>query len=184
MKKITAVIILLSAILTVSGCGKVYSSNQNSTSQVATASSTAKQALSSQKETKTATIGEEFTLKNWGIQVTSFGFDTSVKEGLINSASENKYLLLCLSITNNGSSAENFIDLIGGVSVKAIYNGKYEYQTSTTTIKGDIANQTIQPMTTYDGFTMIKLPENLTDASESIVVVFENSGEKFQVTLE
>ncbi|PUA40490.1 hypothetical protein C8Z91_03245 [Paenibacillus elgii] len=205
MKK--ALILLLISTLALAGCGQSAQTGagnkQDAPKEPAKTESAAKTESSAdskapadkpkeqskekpaKEEAKVLKTGEKFTLKDWEVTLDSFEFNKSVKDKMFSSSASdgNKFLVLQLSVTNNGTAAESFVKMIGGTSIKAIYNDKYEYKVTITMIDGDLSKSSIQPLSTNKGFTVIEMPDKVADAPESLVVVFESGGAKSTVKL-
>ncbi|GIP35059.1 DUF4352 domain-containing protein [Paenibacillus sp. J2TS4] len=130
-------------------------------------------------------VGDTFNLKDWEVVVESFEFNQSVTGGMLSSSADegSKFLVLNLAVTNNASEAQQFIEMIGGTKIKAIYNDKYEYKISITLIDGDLANERVQPLSTAKGFTVIEMPDKVVEATEGIHVLFDIDGEKAKVKI-
>ncbi|GAB0167449.1 DUF4352 domain-containing protein [Lysinibacillus sp. CTST325] len=148
----------------------------------------------SQKETKEEQtnkgfdlkqVGEKFTLKDWEVTLESFKFDKSVSDGQMSSSADegNKFLLLNFKITNNGTEADSLIKNGGGTSIKAVYNNKYDYDTSVTLIDGDLHHQNIRPLSSSEGFVVITVPDTVVEGKESINLFLENEKDKVQINI-
>lgn len=130
-------------------------------------------------------VGETFELKDWEVTVDSFEFDQAVKDGMFSSsaAEGSKFLILRLSLTNNGTENGRFIEMIGGTSIKAVFDDKYEYKISITMIDGDLSNESVPPLSDISGFTVIEMPDKVVEAAEGLQVKFELEGDKAVVNL-
>lgn len=73
--------------------------------------------------------------------------------------------------------------MIGGTSIKAIFNEKYEYKNSITFLDGDLSNKRVQPLAEQSGFTVIEMPDKVIDSTESIIVDFQLDGSKAKVKI-
>lgn len=189
MKKLLGMLLIVVMIFVV-GCGTQGSSgnakqNGSAQEQEKQKDDESKKTDPAKGEKKTLAVGEKFTLKDWDVTLESFEFNKSVKDNIMSSSTEdgNKYLILRLNVTNNGTTGDDFIKMIGGVSIKAVYNDKYEYQNSITLIDGDLAKKKIQPLSNVKGFTVIKVPDKVVEGPEGIDVIFQNDGQKAQVKI-
>lgn len=130
-------------------------------------------------------VGDTFELKDWEVTFDSFEFDQSVSANMLSSSADegNKFLILRMTVLNNGTSADQFISIIGGTSIKALYDEKYEYGITITLIDGDLSNQRVQPLASQSGFTVIEVPDRVVEATESLVINFSLDGEKAKVKI-
>lgn len=148
----------------------------------------------SQKETKEEQtnkgfnlkqVGEKFTLKDWEVTLESFKFDESVSDGQMSSSADegNKFLILNFKVTNHGTEADSLMKNGGGTLIKAVYNEKYNYETSVTVLDGDLHHQNIQPLSSVEGFVVITVPDTVVEATESINLFLENEKDKVQINI-
>lgn len=186
MKKI---IYLSTLCLLLVGCGNDTTNNQSSEKV-----DKDKVEETSQKETKEEQtnkkfdlkqVGEKFNLKDWEVTLESFKFDESVSGGQwTSSAAEgNKFLILSFKVTNNGTEVDQLLKNRSNVSLKAIYNEKYEYKAAVTLMDGDLHHENVQPLTTIEGFVAIEMPDNVVEATESINLFLENGKDKVEIKI-
>ncbi|WMI82030.1 DUF4352 domain-containing protein [Anaerotignum sp. MB30-C6] len=125
-------------------------------------------------------VGETAVLDNWEITLNTTSFEQSVEDSFFSSSADegNKFLVLNLSVKNNGTTAEHFTYLIDGVNVKAYYNEKYEYNSVLTSIDGDLSSSSVEPLASSEGFVVIEMPDSVVEAPESIVVEMKQNMEK------
>ena len=73
---------------------------------------------------------------NWEVVLDSFEFNQKVSDTYFSSSADegNKFLVLNYTVTNEGTEADNFTSMIGGVEMKAIFKDKYEYKYTITMI--------------------------------------------------
>ncbi|RKD22544.1 hypothetical protein BEP19_09795 [Ammoniphilus oxalaticus] len=140
------------------------------------------------KESSKGTLiefGENFDLNNWKVVLNSWEFNQSVEDDLFSSSADegDKYLVLKFSVTNNGTEADSFTSLAGSTKVKAMYDDKYEYNHLITMIDGDLSNKNVQPLSTADGFVVIKVPEIVESSSESITLNLKNGKDEIHIKL-
>ncbi|TGE39623.1 DUF4352 domain-containing protein [Desulfosporosinus fructosivorans] len=185
MRKLIVGLLIMVMILVV-GCGSQSSSSnvkQSDSPQV----QEKKNDESKNVSAKNLAIGEKFKLKDWDVTLESFEFNKTVtnkRESMSSSTEDgNKYLILRLNVTNNGTKADGFIKTIDGVSIKVVYNDKYEYKNTKTLFDGDLANDWIQPLASNKGFTVIKVPDKVADDSAGINVIFQLNDQTAQVKI-
>lgn len=125
-------------------------------------------------------VGETAVLDNWEITLNTTSFEQSVEDTFFSSSADegNKFLVLNLSVKNNGTTAEHFTYLIDGVNVKAYYNEKYEYNSVLTSIDGDLSSSSVEPLASSEGFVVIEMPDSVVEAPESIVVEMKQNMER------
>ncbi|WP_162462926.1 DUF4352 domain-containing protein [Paenibacillus psychroresistens] len=142
-------------------------------------------AVATPEPKKTLKVGEKFTLKDWEVTVESTKFDKDVSDDFMSSSADegSKFLVLRLAVKNNGTEDASFVEMFGGTEIKAVYNSKYEYTPSTTLIKGDLSHESISPLKTSKGFSVIEVPDEVVTAKEGIVVSFELDGESKTVLI-
>lgn len=130
-------------------------------------------------------VGETFNLKDWEVTLESFEFNESVSSGNMSSSVEegNKFLVLNLKVTNKGIEADSLIKNGRATVIKAVYNEKYEYETSVTLIDGDLHHESIRPLSLTEGFVAIEMPDAVVEASESIKIFFEIEKDKVQINI-
>lgn len=178
MKNVVLVGLVFLVIALFSGCSQESNSATSVKKSVATQPSSVQQEQTETSQETTASaetnynIGDTAILNDWEVTLESAPFEKSVStEYLSSSASDgNQFLVLNVSVKNNGTESRYFTAMLGGVNIKAYYNQKYEYKITLTMIDGDMALEQIQPLATAKGFIVIEMPETVIDATESIVV--------------
>ncbi len=130
-------------------------------------------------------IGETFKLGDWEVTLESFEFNqTVVRERVSSEANEgNKFLILNFNVLNNGTEADQLMKARDGVSLKAVYNEKYDYDVSLTLMDGDLHHENVRPLSNVKGFAVIEMPDNVVEASESINIFMEKEKDKVQINI-
>jgi len=191
MKKLFLSVIVAAVVLT--GCGQTDTPNKGSNQPSEPASQTSAQPEQSQqspepekekeKEKAQLAVGETFELKDWEVTLESFEFNQKVSDKLMSSSADegNKFLVLNFTLKNNGTSADTLFGMIGGASLKAIFNEKYEYSKTMTMIDGDLNNEQVQPLASAKGFVVIEMPDAVAEGQEAIFVRLDIDGDVKEV---
>lgn len=201
MKKQFFILMALSALLVLSACGGTKSEGADTsgnsgsvTEEVAkqdTEANAAEETTAAPEETEkkdeTAPAkkpGEKFTLEDWEIVLDSFEFNEKVSDGMFSSSADegNKFLVLNYTVTNNGKEAKDFTAMFGGVKMKAVFKGEYEYDYTITMIDGDMSSGSIKPLASKTGFVVMEVPDSVAESDESLIVKLEQ-GEKAEIAL-
>lgn len=129
--------------------------------------------------------GDKFVVGDWEITLDSFEFNQKVSDDYFSSSADegNKFLVLHFSLTNNGKEAENFANMFGGISLKAIYKGDYEYGATMTMINGDLHGDSVKPLATKKGFIVFETPDQVADSTESLQVLIKDGKDQAKLTL-
>ncbi|WP_010272906.1 DUF4352 domain-containing protein [Paenibacillus senegalensis] len=130
-------------------------------------------------------VGEMFNIDEWDVTLDSFEFEQKVSGEFVSSSADegNKFLILNLTVTNKGTSSRSFIEMFGGISIKAIYDEKYEYSNSITLIDGDLAGESVAPLAKLSGFTVLEMPDQVVEATEGLKLQFKYEGEEIIVPI-
>lgn len=130
-------------------------------------------------------VGDTFSINEWDVTLDSFEFDQKVSEEFFSSSADegNKFLILNLTVNNKGTSSRSFIEMFGGISIKAIYDEKYEYSNTITLIDGDLANENVAPLASLSGFTVLEMPDQVVEATEGLKLQFKYNNEEIIVPI-
>ena len=89
----------------------------------------------------------------------------------------NKYLVVSISVTNNGKTADTFLPSFGmgdDVQAKLLYGDGYEF--SSTQLLGyskSLHDQTLNPLSTKEGDIAFEIPDSVASATDEIVLQFK-----------
>lgn len=117
----------------------------------------------SKVENELINLGETGTLSDWEITVKSFKFQDKVSDEYFSSQPEagTKFAVVDMLLTNNGTNANRIVGL--GNSGTLIYNEKYEYTNTRTTISGDFNFESVDPLQDKKGFIVFQVPQKVVD---------------------
>nr|DAU71636.1 MAG TPA: protein of unknown function (DUF4352) [Caudoviricetes sp.] len=141
-------------------------------------------------EAETESIAVSQNLGNWIITVSGSTFEDEVSQSLLTSFQPddgNKYLLVSLSVTNNGTQAAVFLPLFamsGDISTAVYYNTDYEYKT--TNLIGydkNAINETLNPLTTKDCAIAFEVPAAIEKDDNPLVLRFSENGNTVEFDL-
>lgn len=129
--------------------------------------------------------GDTFTLGKWEITLDSYEMSQEVSSDLFTSSADdgNKFLVLNYTVTNNGTEADSFTAMFGGMNMKAYFKDKYEYGYTITMLDNDLSYGSVKPLASKSGFVVIEVPDTVAESTESLVVKLEQDGDKAQITL-
>lgn len=117
-------------------------------------------------------VGDKFILGDWEVTLDSFSFDQKVSDEYFSSSADegNKFLVLNYTVTNQGTAADNFTAMFGGVNIKALFQDKYEYSYTVTMIDGDLSNESIKPLSSKTGFVVMEVPDLVASSEDSLIL--------------
>ncbi|MEC0232262.1 DUF4352 domain-containing protein [Paenibacillus alba] len=180
------VILVLCSFLMLIACSSQKASNDTQTSttkvEVSQNNETTKPTAPPKSAAKLASLGEQLKLNDWEIKSESFEFINEIKinDKTVTAKDGEKFLRLNVSLTNNGTESDPFNN---GSGIKVIYNEKFEYKSSTSTLDGDLSYKFVKPLSTEKGMYLFQLPEKVANAPEELIAVFEVNKEKVSVKL-
>ena len=130
-------------------------------------------------------MGNEATLGDWSITVTSIEFRSEVQDSIgfrtFTPDEGNQYAVVSVNVTNNGTSADSFLPSYGfhdDVSASIVYDENYQYSSSLLLAhRDDIHNTTLNPLTSKSGFIAFQLPNSVINSEESLKVIFSAGGD-------
>ena len=190
MKKLA---VLLMVVLLLSGCTsqKAASSEKQPASSAAQSSESKaeseepEESKEPEPETNYLEMGTEGTLGDWGINVKSMEIMDSIKNGdyfSFNPDEGNSYLVVNVSISNNGKTAEDFLPVVAlksDVSVKITYGDGYEFKS--TNLLGydqELHGSNLNPLTSKEGIIAFEVPESVVSSDDEILVCFDKGKEE------
>lgn len=130
-------------------------------------------------------VGDKFNLSDWEIVLNSFEFNQQVSDDYFASSADegNKLLILNYTVTNQGTEADSFTAMIGGVEMKAYFNDKYEYNYTITMINKDLSNESVKPLASKTGFVVIEVPDIVAQSEDGLVLKLAQDEDKATITL-
>lgn len=130
-------------------------------------------------------IGDEGTLGDWGVTVTNAQIVDSISDNKYTGFKPedgSKYLLIDITIANNGKTAGSFLPSYGfgdDVSAKITYQGDYEF--SATNLLGyskDIHDATLNPLSNKSGSVAFEIPDNVAASTDELILTFQSGNKK------
>lgn len=200
MRKTSLGVLLLALLLLVTACGGAASTSsgtQNANTSVkdqGTAENvnneqkgeadTAEPAKEPEKEVAYK-VGDKFKLGNWEVVLNSFEFNQKVSDEYFSSSADegNKFLILNYTVSNEGTEADNFTSMIGGVEMKAIFKDKYEYKYTITMIDKDLSNESIKPLSSKTGFVVMEVPDEVAKSKDGLILKLAKDKDKATINL-
>lgn len=202
MRKTSLGVLLLALLLLVTACGGAASTSsgtQNANTSVkdqGTAENvnneqkgeadTAEPAKEPEKPEEVAyKVGDKFKLGNWEVVLDSFEFNQKVSDEYFSSSADegNKFLILNYTVSNEGTEADNFTSMIGGVEMKAIFKDKYEYKYTITMIDKDLSNESIKPLSSKTGFVVMEVPDEVAKSKDGLILKLAKDKDKATINL-
>ncbi|GAA0135244.1 hypothetical protein YSY43_20840 [Paenibacillus sp. YSY-4.3] len=202
MRKTSLGIIFLALLLLVTACGGAASTStgtQNTNTSVKdqgtaenanneqTGDAVAAEPTKEPEEPKEVAykVGDKFKLGDWEVVLDSFEFNQKVSDEYFSSSADegNKFLILNYTVTNEGTQADNFTSMIGGVDMKAIFQDKYEYRYTITMIDKDLSKESIKPLSSKTGFVVMEVPDTVATSEDSLILKLEEDKDKATINL-
>lgn len=135
---------------------------------------------SDQKEAPEGLIGcnEEVEIGDWVATMTGYSFEDEWSDGFLTYSADdgNKYLLVDLTVTNNGTKADTFVTKYyaydGDIKAKIYYQDKYEYQINNFmgSVGDDLSSLSIKPLETKEGSLIFKVPDTVASEDGSVTM--------------
>lgn len=202
MRKTSLGILFLALLLLVTACGSAASTStgtQNANTSVKgqgttenvnneqTSDDVAEEPVKEPEETKEAVykVGDKFNLGNWEVVLDSFEFNQKVSDEYFSSSADegNKFLILNYTVTNEGTEADSFTSMIGGVEMKAIFKDKYEYKYSVTMIDKDLSKESVKPLSSKTGFVVMEVPDTVAESEDGLILKLAKDEDKATINL-
>ncbi|RCX18546.1 uncharacterized protein DUF4352 [Fontibacillus phaseoli] len=130
-------------------------------------------------------VGDKFNLGNWEVVLDSFEFNQKVSDEYFSSSADegNRFLILNYTVTNQGTEADNFTSMIGGVEMKALFQDKYEYTYTITMIDKDLSKESIKPLSSKTGFVVMEVPDTVAKSEDSLILKLVKDENKATINL-
>lgn len=135
---------------------------------------------SDQKEAPEGLIGcnEEVEIGDWIATMTGYSFEGEWSDGFLtySAGDGNKYLLVDLTVTNNGTKADTFVTKYyaydGDIEAKIYYQDKYEYNINNFmgSVGDDLSSLSIKPLETKEGSLIFKVPDAVASEDGSVTM--------------
>lgn len=135
---------------------------------------------SDQKEAPEGLINcnEEVEVGDWIATMTGYSFEDEWSDGFLtySAGDGNKYLLVNLTVTNNGTKANTFVTKYyaydGDIKAKIYYQDKYEYQINNFmgSVGDDLSSLSIKPLETKEGSLIFKVPDAVASEDGSVTM--------------
>lgn len=135
---------------------------------------------SDQKEAPEGLIGcnEEVEIGDWIATMTGYSFEDEWNDGFLtySAGDGNKYLLVDLTVTNNGTKADTFVTKYyaydGDIEAKIYYQDKYEYNINNFmgSVGDDLSSLSIKPLETKEGSLIFKVPDAVASEDGSVTM--------------
>lgn len=199
--------VLLAAMLVVSfgACSSTESSSspESSTPSVSTAESESSSEAeatpepvssapesSAVDEASAIAMNTPAALGDWEITVTGMEFMTSVSTSeytAFNPDEGNQYLMVSVSVTNNGKEADTFLPSLSlgdDVSAKVMYGDGYEFSaTNLLAYDREMHDATLNPLSSKEGDIAFEVPQSVVDSADPLTIVFSAGSDQVEVTL-
>lgn len=134
-------------------------------------------------------VGENATLKDWGIVVSDFYFTKQIDNGDFFYYSPEdgcRYAVVSAQITNNGKESQTFLPSFStnsDVRADIYYAGEYEYSATVLLMDEDLHNATLNPLTSKNGIIVFELPEMIETSEESLTLTFSAGLDEVSISL-
>lgn len=201
MKK-TALLLTTCCALVLAGCSATERSTnptqpttQSSESQTSednsTAATTAPDESTAAPEETTVALGDKMTLADWTITAKKVTAQKKIQNGkyqYFQPKKGNTYLVVSLSVRNEGKQAEDFLPMIvyGDKSTSAtlFYQDGYEYKpTQLIAYDKDLTTRKVQPLSTEKGIIAFEVPKKVAKAKKNLKLTFNSQGQTASYTL-
>lgn len=122
-------------------------------------------------------LNEECVLKDWSIIASNVEITDAVAENEYYGFTPddgNKYLVIDITVTNNGTAADTFLPSYGlsdDISAKVIFQGTYEY--SSTNLLGygeELHDTSVNPLSSKSGRVSFEIPDTIADSTEELIL--------------
>lgn len=121
---------------------------------------------------------EEVEVGDWVATMTGYSFEDEWSDGFLtySAGDGNKYLLVDLTVTNNGTKANTFVTKYyaydGDIKAKIYYQDKYEYQINNFmgSVGDDLSSLSIKPLETKEGSLIFKVPDAVASEDGSVTM--------------
>ncbi|MNZ65152.1 Telomeric repeat-binding factor 2 [compost metagenome] len=122
---------------------------------------------------------------DWEVVLNSFEFNQKVSDEYFSSSADegNKFLILNYTVTNQGTEADNFTSMIGGVEMKALFQDKYEYTYTITMIDKDLSKESIKPLSSKTGFVVMEVPDTVAKSEDGLILKLAKDKAKATINL-
>lgn len=202
-KKIVTLFLVSTLVFTACGNTQETATSKSASTMESTETASTNDSQQTVAETETAApqetetestpvhaLNEECSIKDWTFTTTAVEITTHVADGEyfgFDADEGNKYLMVDMTITNNGTTAASFLPSFGlndDISAKVIYQGTYEF--SATDLMGysqEMHDSTVNPLSSKSGRIAFEIPDSVADSTEELVLVISAGQESVEVKL-
>mgnify|MGYP004472648849 CR=1 FL=1 len=125
---------------------------------------------------------EEVQIGDWTATMTSYEFNEKFEDpsdpwgGSFTADSGSKFLKVGLTVTNNGTQANTFVEnwypSANDIQATVFYMDKYEFEPGNfiDTMDIDLTNASIKPLETREGYVVFKVSDAVVDSDESLTM--------------
>ena len=142
---------------------------------------------------------EAVEIGDWTTTMTGYEFSDTFDDpndkwsGSYTVSAGSKYLKVGMTVTNNGTKSDSFIEQFfmsnlanGDIGAKVYYQDKYEFSTAnfSSTMKNDLTSAYISPLETREGYVVFKVSDAVAESTDGSIVMelrCNNDTYKFQV---
>ncbi len=203
MKK-TALLLTTCCALVLAGCsatepstGTPQTTTQSTDSQASqddsasAAATAAPEESTAAPEETTVALGDKMTLADWTITAKKASVQKKIKNGkyqYFQPKKGNTFIVVSLSVRNEGKQAEDFLPRIGYedkmTSVTLFYKDGYEYKpTELIAYDKDLTTRKVQPLSTEKGVVAFEVPKEVGKAKKDLKLMFKSQGQTASYTM-
>lgn len=195
MRKKSLLIAICAVFVLTTGCSS--SSNQLSdtlspaTESTPTSTEEAAPTDTPVPEPEVLSLGKKASLGDWDIKVKKASIKKTIKDGsyrYFKPSDGNSFLLVSLSVKNNGKTDQSFMPRIAQKSKDIIatlyYQNEYEY--SATQLIGydkDLTTESIKPLNTKNGVIAFEIPKKTIKSTKELTLSFSIGDESITYSL-
>jgi hypothetical protein len=195
MKKKLLLPVLFAVVLSASACGSKTSApkTESTTTETTVAETTTIEETTTVPETEAASqtipMGQATKMGEWNITVNNMQIVENIPDGYgkFTPDAGNKYLLVTMSVSNEGKQANSFLPSFSmgdNIDAKIVYGDGYEFtKTNLLGYSKSLLDSTINPLSSKDGDIAFVIPDSVASATDPIVLEISNGNEKFNFAL-
>ncbi len=196
MKKKLLVPMLFAVAISASACSSKASApkTESTTAETTTATETTTveettTAPETEAASQTIPMGQATKMGEWNITVNSMQIVDNIPDGYgkFTPDAGNKYLLVTMSVSNEGKQANSFLpsfSMGNDTNTKVVYGDGYEF--SKTNLLGyskSLLDSTINPLSSKEGDIAFEIPDSVASATDPIILEFSNGNEKLNFSI-
>ena len=192
MKKALITTSILSVMTLSTACGgNVTQNTQNTSTSPTTQSTDAPEITTELISSNEIGLSETGKLSTWAITVEKISFEDKISDNEFTAftpdSEGNKFLSIALKVENIGKEADHFLpsfSLSNDVNAKVLFGDGYEF--SMTNLLGyekNLANSTINPLSSQSGEIFFEVPEKVYNSDELLILKFSVDQKTLKVKL-